>query len=459
MDYQTLLQKQRAFFASGETRSLSFRLTQLKKIKSLLKEHQAELQDALKKDLHRSCMESFLSEFLLLDDELDYIIKNLPRWVKPQKVSSPFPIAFPGKSTIHAEPYGSVLIMGAWNFPLEITLSPLIGAISAGNCVVLKPSEVAVHTEKVLSQILQKHFNEAFLAVVTGGPDVAKALLNEKWDYLFFTGNEKIGKIVAQEAAKHLTPITLELGGKNPCIVDETANLDFAARRIIRAKMMNAGQLCLAPDYLLVHSSCKVELIKKLKYHLHEFYGQNPKQSESFGRIINTKHFDRLTPLLEQGTILVGGDKDKTDLYIAPTLMDDLSWEDGIMQEEIFGPILPIMTYTDFDSMITILKNRPKPLALYLFTRQKEHEGMVINQLSFGGGCINDCLLQHTNNHLPFGGVGQSGIGRYHGRFSFDTFSHHKGIYKRGLAMDVKLEYPPYTDTKYKWIKRLFKML
>ncbi len=450
----SLLKRQRAYFFSGATLPIDFRINQLKKLKSLIQSHEAEIIDALKKDLRKCEMEAIVSEIILMTEEIDYHIKHLHRWAQPEEMSTPFPLSLLGRSRIYREPYGSVLIIGPWNYPFSLIMSPLMGAISAGNCVVIKPSEVASHTEKVIVKILS-HFSAEYIAVVTGGPSIVENLLTEKWDYIFFTGAASIGKIVMSAAAKHLIPVTLELGGKSPCIVDESADLHFAARRIVWAKTSNAGQVCIAPDYLYVHQSCKEALVNSMIQSIQTFFGKDPLQNPDYGRIINQRHFERLVALLAKGHILYGGQYDQTHLTISPTLIDGLSWDDPIMQEEIFGPLLPIFTFEKMDDIIPLIKAQPKPLSLYLFTKNKINEEKILQHLSFGGGCINDCMLQVANYHLPFGGVGQSGMGQYHGRYSFETFSHQKSIYAKKWLFDFNLEYPPYTEKKLRWLKRM----
>lgn len=458
-NFTNILERQRQFFATGVTLPLAFRIEQLKKIQSLLEIHEADIVNALQKDLRKAPMESILDEILLVTEEIKFILKNLSQWMKPKKVPTRSPILWPAKSRIHFEPYGSALIMGPWNYPFLLVMSPLIGAICAGNCAVIKPSEISSHTQNVIVQIINDNFPMEFLYAVKAGPDETTQLLQEKFDYIFFTGGTQVGKIVMQAAAKHLTPVTLELGGKSPCIVDPTANLDFAARRIAWAKSTNSGQVCIAPDYLLVHRSCKEALVDKLQQAFLKFYGENPEKSPSYGRIINQKHFERIKNLMKKGNILFGGQTNEADLYIAPTLIDGISWDDPIMQEEIFGPLLPILTYDKIDEVIHAIKQRPKPLALYLFTKNEETEKRVLQQVSFGGGCINDCILQVANISLPFGGVGDSGLGNYHGKSSFETFSHAKSIYKKTLEIDSGLEYAPYSNKKLWLIRELIKWL
>lgn len=454
--YKTILEKQQQFFRSGATRSLRFRIEQLEKLKFLLSSYEKEISDALYQDLHKPLLEANLNEIIIVIDEINYSIKHLKKWMQPQPVNTPFPTLWPGKSKIYSEPYGTVLIAGPWNYPFMLVFLPLIGAISAGNCMIVKPSELATHTENFIFSFLTEHFSENYIAVIKADMYEMKNVLEEKFDYIFFTGGRQAGKVFMEAAAKHLTPITLELGGKSPCIIDETIPLAFAARRIIWAKMLNAGQTCIAPDYLYVHQSCKKALVEQLKIVLHQFYGDDTEKSQSYARIINRKHFDRLQTLLHNSKVLFGGQTNPEQLYIAPTLIDKVSWNDPIMQEEIFGPLLPILTYQHPDEIIHAIRGHSKPLALYLFTKNKYLEEKIISDLSFGGGCINDCMLQIANPNLPFGGVGLSGMGAYHGKQSFDTFSHRKSIYKKTILFDLKLEYPPYSNKKLWWIKKLF---
>lgn len=457
MTYSHLISQQRQYFASGKTLPLSFRIEQLKKLKSILQTNEKKMLDALYQDLRKAPMESIVSEFMIVIKELEFAIKNLKNWLAPKKVGTIFPILWPGSSQIHFDPYGNVLIISPWNYPLLLSLSPLIGAICAGNCVVIKPSEVASATQNMIVQLINDHFPTKYIAALRADPAQTDALLKEKFDYIFFTGSTSIGKIVMEAAAKHLTPVTLELGGKSPCIVDESADIDYAARRIIWGKFLNAGQTCIAPDYLYVARSCKDKLLNKLQQYIQHFYGENPEKNASYGRIINKKHFERIVKLMQTGTITFGGKTNVDDLYIAPTLITDLTWDDPIMQEEIFGPLLPIIFYDKFDEIIHHIKSHEKPLALYLFTKNKINENRILKNISFGNGCINDCVLQIANYHLPFGGVGASGIGHYHGKYSFETFSHQKSIYKKKFLIDFRLIYPPYSGEKLWWFRQLLK--
>jgi aldehyde dehydrogenase (NAD+) len=373
-------------------------------------------------------------------------------------VRTPFPLLFPGKSHIYAEPYGCTLIIAPWNYPFQLILAPLIGAIAAGNCAIIKPSEIAPHTETLIKEMIAELFDPEYITTVHGGPVVTDQLLKHKFDYIFFTGGTTVGKMIMQAAAAHLTPLTLELGGKSPCIVDDTIDLDYVARRIVWSKYLNAGQTCIAPDYLLVHEKVKNLLVEKIQRQIIKNYGANPQLSESYGRIINQKHVARLQSYLTKGRIVIGGETNAEQHYIAPTVIEDITWQDPVMQDEIFGPILPILTYHSIDDVITQLSKLDKPLALYLFTKNSAVEDRIRNELSFGGGCVNDCLLHIANPNLPFGGVGSSGMNSYHGRRSFDVFSHQKSIYKKLALIDMRLEYAPYSTYKFNWLKRLINL-
>lgn len=458
LTYAAEIDLQRNYFASGETLPIPFRLQQLQKLKSLITMHENKICKALYDDLRKSPTEAIMTEIQFISEEINFICKNLKKWSQGEKVKTPFPALWPGRSKIHFDPYGVVLIIGTWNYPALLTLSPLVGAISAGNCAIIKPSELANNTQNCIADLITNNFPAKYINVVKGGPDETTQLLLNRFDYIFFTGGTHVARIILQAAAKHLTKVTLELGGKNPCIVDADADIEFAARRIAWAKTTNAGQLCLAPDYLLVHHSVKSKLITNLMNQFKQYYGEDPQKSSDYGRIINKKHFERLVGLMRKGTIIHGGQNDSADLYISPTLIDKVNWDDPIMQEEIFGPLLPIFTFDHIQEVYQLIKPRPKSLALYLFTHNKQTERNTLQELSFGGGCINDCILQVANLHLPFGGVGGSGMGNYHGRYSFETFSHSKAIYKKLWPLDLKLEYPPYTPRKSWWLRRLISL-
>ena len=435
---------QREFFATGKTKSYEFRKTQLEKLEKLIKEHDQIILDALHQDLRKPAIEAFGSEVLGSISEIKYILKHLRTWMKPQKVSTPLNL-FPSSSSIHTEPLGVVLIVAPWNYPFSLTMQPLLGAIAAGNCAILKPSEHTPNTSRVIAQIINNNFDPSFITVIEGGIETNQALLAEKFDHIFFTGGTAIGKIVMAAAAKHLTPVTLELGGKSPCIVDATCDLEITAKRIIWGKFYNCGQTCIAPDYLLVQKSIKPILLEKLISYIKTFFGDNPQQSADLGRIVNERQFDRLVGLLDEGKILVGGQYDRGDRYIAPTLIDQVSPDAKVMAEEIFGPILPILEYDQIEEAIALVNAQPKPLALYLFSKNEQLQQRIVQEVAYGGGCFNDIILHVGNPELPFGGVGNSGIGSYHGKASFDTFSHRKSILKNSFRFDLKWRYPPYT--------------
>lgn len=434
--------QQRDFFNTGQTKDVSFRIQLLKTLKKAVVEHKTEIINALNADLSKPEFEAYGTEIWVLR-EIDYAIKHIKSWTKPKKVATPIE-QFPGSARIYPEPLGVVLIIGPWNYPFQLMISPLIGAIAAGNCVILKPSEIAPHTSHVLANIIQKNFNSAYVAVIEGGVETSQQLLTEKFDHIFFTGGTAIGKIVMEAAAKHLTPVTLELGGKSPCIVDSDINIEHTARRIIWGKFLNAGQSCIAPDYLLVNKNIKQDLLDAIQKNIKEFYGDNPTISPDYARIINQKHFNRLVGFLKHGKIIIGGETDLSSCYISPTVIDNISIEDPVMQEEIFGPILPVLEYTDLTEALTIINARPKPLALYFFSRNKHLQERVCCETSSGSICLNDTVMQFGVSALPFGGVGDSGIGSYHGKASFDTFSHYKSVLKKTFLLDPNWRYAPY---------------
>jgi len=454
LDLTTLVKKQREYFQSGITRPLSFRLARLKDLRQAVLRFEQEILDALKNDLNKTPFEAHATEIGMVLGELKCTIKHLPAWVKPRKVKTPLS-NFLARSYITPEPYGIALILAPWNYPFNLTLAPLIGALAAGNCCIVKPSVYAPHTSAVIAQIIRACFEEEFVAVVEGGRQVNQDLLEEKFDYIFFTGSVAVGKTVMLAAAAKLTPVTLELGGKSPCIVDREANIDLAARRITWGKFLNAGQTCVAPDYLLVHKQVKDELINRMKSYIHDFYGRYPCSNPDYPKIINRKHFQRLLGLLKQGDIVTGGQYNEEKLVIEPTIMDHVSWEDPVMQEEIFGPILPVLEYADLTEMIAAINLRPQPLALYFFSTNRKKQQRILANVSFGGGCINDTIMHLANPYLPFGGVGNSGMGAYHGKASFDTFSHRKSILKKSNLFDIKLRYPPYDLSKLRIMKKL----
>jgi aldehyde dehydrogenase (NAD+) len=446
-----IIRQQREFFATGKTKDVEWRIEQLKRLKQAIVDDQEAIVNAVKADLGRPDFEAYFE--IVAISEINYALKHLKSWVKPKKVATSID-QFPASAKIYPEPLGVVLIISPWNYPFQLMISPLTGAIAAGNCAVLKPSEVAANTSRVIADIIQKTFDPAYIAVVEGGVETSQQLLEEKFDHIFFTGGTAIGKIVMQAAAKHLTPVTLELGGKSPCIVDSDVDLKYAAKRITWGKYLNAGQTCIAPDYLLVDRRIKSDLLTEIQKCVGEFYGDDPAQSPDYARLISRRHFERLEPLLKDGEIVIGGQTKPEEKYIAPTVMDQVSWESPVMQEEIFGPILPVLEYTDLKEAIAQINARPKPLALYIFSKDKQKQEQVLQETSSGGVCINDTVMQVGVSTLPFGGVGDSGIGSYHGKASFDTFSHYKSVLKKGFRFDPNWRYPPYKD-KLSLLKRI----
>ncbi len=447
-----IITKQREFFQTGKTKDIDFRIAQLKILKQAILEHEQAIIQALKADLNKPEFETYATE-VLVTKEIDYALKHIQAWIKPKKapVSLDF---FSYSANIYPEPLGVVLIIGAWNYPFQLIISPLVGALAAGNCAIIKPSELSPHTSSIVAEIITKYFEPKYIAVVEGGVETSQKLLAEKFDHIFFTGSTTVGKIVMQAAAKNLTPVTLELGGKSPCIVDTEVNLEHTVKRIVWGKFINAGQTCIAPDYLLVDQKIKNNLIDSLRKTLKEFYGDNPAISPDYARIINQRQFDRLVNFLKDGEIVIGGETNSAERYIAPTVLDRVSLTDPIMQEEIFGPILPIIEYSEITEAIALINSRPKPLALYLFSQNKNLQKRVLQETTSGGVCINDTVIQVGVSSLPFGGVGDSGIGSYHGKASFDTFSHYKSVLKNSFLLDLNWRYAPYKD-KLSLLKKL----
>jgi aldehyde dehydrogenase (NAD+) len=454
MNILETLEKQRKFFNSGATRPLEFRLNQLRTLKQAIKNHEPQIIEALAADLAKSEFEAYETEIGNTYQEINFAKKHLPSWIKPEKVPTPLTI-LPSRSFVYKEPRGTSLIIGPWNFPFQLNIIPLLGSIAAGNTSIIKPSEVATATSRILAELIGKTFSDEYIAVFEGDVQVAKELLAQKFDTIFFTGGTRVGREVAEHAARNLTPAILELGGKSPCIVDVNTNLQITARRIVWGKFLNAGQTCIAPDYVLVHRSEKASLLTKMKEQIVQLFGNDPSKSPDYPRIINKRHFDRLVSLIK-GNIFAGGNHDRTSRYIAPTIIQDVDFEDASMTDEIFGPILPVLEYENLDDAIQLINRRSHPLALYLFTNTKDTEEKIINAVSFGTGCINDCLVQFQNPNLPFGGVGTSGIGSYHGKNSFDAFSHRKSIVKSTSSLDLPLRYPPYKQ-RIKLLRKFMK--
>lgn len=456
-DAKALIAQQRAFFRTKATLPYAFRLKQLKTLRQMIVDNEKQILEALHADLRKSDFEGYGTEVGFCISEIDHTIKHLKSWMKPKKVGTPLFHAI-GSSHLYADPYGVTLIISPWNYPFQLLIAPLIGAICAGNTAMLKPSELAPNTSNIINELISKNFENQYIKVILGAIEESKALLEERFDYIFFTGGVEIGRYVYQCAAKHLTPVTLELGGKSPCIVDENINLEVTSRRILWGKFTNAGQTCVAPDYLLVDEKIKDKLLATMKKHLKEFFGENPQLSPDFGRIINERHFDRLNRLIDENKVFVGGKSDKSDLYISPTILDNISKSDTVMGQEIFGPILPVITYKNVSEAINYINANEKPLAFYIFTENKSFSDKILNETSGGGGCINDTLMHLGNANLPFGGVGESGIGAYHGQSTFDTFSHKKSVHKKSTITDLKIRYAPYKGN-LPILKKLLKWL
>ncbi|WP_414714853.1 aldehyde dehydrogenase, partial [Sporosarcina koreensis] len=436
---------QRNFFYSGMTKDVKFRLDMLERLKKAILLKEEEIYEALQKDLRKSQFEAHVTEVGFVLSSISFMMKHIKEWMEPESVKTPAHLQ-PAKSFIVQEPYGSVLIIGPFNYPFQLVMDPLVGAIAAGNCAVVKPSEAAVHTAKIVKDILTEIYPQDFVQVVEGGVEETSALIHAPFDYIFFTGSATVGKIVMKAAAERLTPVTLELGGKSPAIVDQTANVKRAAERIVWGKFVNNGQTCVAPDYVLVHETVKKKLLKEIINCIQDFYGEDSMDSPDYGRIVNGKHFDRLIEVLnkEKGNIVFGGKSNRDDLYISPTLLDGVLWDSPAMEDEIFGPILPMLSYQNYGEVIHRIRQMPKPLAAYLFSENEQAQEYFLENLSFGGGCINDTISHVGNIHLPFGGVGASGMNAYHGKASFDLFTHSKSILKKSTKLPVRLGYPPY---------------
>ena len=457
-DFCSIISEQRNFFNSGKTKDINFRITQLKLLKSILSKYEQDIVSAVYNDLKKPSYEAFITEIGGTLLELNYALKHLRKWVKPRKIRAPLS-QFKGGGKIYPEPKGLTLIISPWNYPFNLLLTPLIGAIAAGDCAIVKPSELAPNSSKTITSIINATFPPEYIYAIEGDASIVHELLNYKFDHVFFTGSARIGKIIMELASKNLTPVTLELGGKSPCIVDKPAslNLQKISDYIISAKFLNCGSTCIAVDYVLVHKHSKEKLIENFKASLQKFYGEKIENSSDYGRIINISHFKRLSSYLEDGKILFGGEKVEQNLYFEPTLIElDLAdAEKPVMQEEIFGPILPILTYESLNDVIQFINSKPKPLALYLFSKNKEIQQKIINEVPFGGGSINDTLVHPSLPNLPFGGVGESGIGAYHGEYSFETFSHMKSVFYRSPRFDFTKNFrePPYKN-KIKLVKR-----
>lgn len=482
----SILQLQREYYDSGATIPVSFRKEQLKKLYQAIQKYQPQIEEALKKDLGKSSYESFMCEIGLVLSEISYMIRHVKKFSKRKTVYTPL-AQFASHSYVQPVPYGNTLIMSPWNYPFLLSLDPLVDAIAAGNTAIVKPSAYSPATSQVIETLVKECFSPAHVAVVTGGRAENAALLEKKFDFIFFTGSQNVGREVMRHAAANLTPVVLELGGKSPCIVEESANIPLSARRIVFGKYLNCGQTCVAPDFILCHESVHEKLLQELKIQIEKQFGNEPLQNKDYGKIINQKHFDRLCGLLQtanlsagaipcdsrdkadttasfpdtpdnaaSGRLFLGGQTDAASLRIAPTVLDGVSFADPIMQEEIFGPILPVITYRDFDELMLLLKKRPKPLALYLFGSNKAHIRRVNTELSFGGGCINDTIIHLATSEMGFGGVGESGMGAYHGKAGFDAFCHQKSIVDKKIWLDLPMRYQPYTNGFYRKLLEVF---
>ncbi|MBQ4284396.1 MAG: aldehyde dehydrogenase [Lachnospira sp.] len=456
LEIKKLVDTQRTYFYNNQTMSVSGRITALKKLKACILKHESDINEALMKDLGKSNFESYMCEVGMVLSELSYMIKHTKRYAKPKTVYTPL-AQFHSKSYKLPSPYGVTLIMSPWNYPFLLTIDPLIDAIAAGNTAIIKPSAYSPATSAVITRIIEDCFSQEFVAVVNGGRAENTCLLNEHFDYIFFTGSQAVGKEVMRCASTHLTPVTLELGGKSPCIVEKSANIKLAAKRIVFGKYLNCGQTCVAPDYVYCDASIKNELIAAIKSEITKQYGENPLANKDYGKIINQKHFDRINGLIDKTKVVAGGISNSETLQIAPTVMDNVTWEDAVMQEEIFGPVMPILTYNNIDEAINKINSMAHPLALYIFTGNNAIAKKVTTLCGFGGGCINDCIIHLATSEMGFGGFGESGMGSYHGRTGFETFTHYKSIVDKKTWLDLPMRYQPYKSFNSKLLHMFLK--
>lgn len=454
-EIKALLEAQREYYKSGVTIPASFRVEQLKKLYGAVKKYQSEINDALTADLGKSAYEGFMCESGLVLTEISYMIRHTKKLAKRKTVKTPL-AQFPSHSYRQPVPYGNTLIMSPWNYPFLLTLDPLASAIAAGNTAIVKPSAYSPATSKMVEKIIGECFSPEYVAVVTGGRAENAALLDQKFDFVFFTGSQAVGKEVLRHTAEYLTPAILELGGKSPCIVDASANIKLAAKRIVFGKYLNCGQTCVAPDYILCERSVKEEFLAAVTLEIKKQYGEDPLTNKDYGKIINEKHFARLLGLIDEKKVVVGGNSNSDTCQIAPTVMDNVTYDDAVMGEEIFGPIMPILTFDSFDDVVDELKSKDKPLALYLFTSDKKHIKRVTTELSYGGGCINDVIIHLATSEMGFGGVGESGMGSYHGKDGFDAFSHYKSIVDKKTWLDLPMRYQPYKSKLYERLLHIF---
>lgn len=454
MQYKDILQSQKCFYNTNATKDIYFRINQLKYLKFTLIKNEDKLYEALAKDLGKSKFETILTELLSTYTEIDTAIKKLKKWSKRKKVRTNI-ANFPATSYIITEPLGCCLIISAWNYPYQLSLIPAISAIAAGNTVILKPSEVSANASTLMAEIINNEFEQNFFYVAEGGVEETTELLSLHFDKIFYTGNSIVAKIVAKAAANNLTPVTLELGGKSPAFIDDSCDLKISVQRLVWAKFLNAGQTCVAPDYVLLDKKIEIDFLKELKHNINKYYKTHCSDASNYTRIINEKHFDRIIDLIDKDKIFIGGNIDKENLFISPTIIRNINWEDKIMQEEIFGPLLPIITYDKIEDVIKEVKKKDKPLALYIFSKNKRTINKILEEISFGGGCVNDALMHLSNINLPFGGVGNSGMGSYHGEYGFKNFSHQKAILHKSFLFELSMKYFPYTNKKLSCIKKL----
>ncbi len=447
MKADELLTRQRTFFATGKTLSISCRKQALKKLRQAIEIYEKQLFQALKQDLGKSQSESYMSEIGLVKSEISYMLRHLSHFAKEKRVHTPLAQMF-SRSFEKPSPYGNVLILSPWNYPFLLTIEPLVDVLAAGNIAILKPSGYSPQTSLVIKEMIESCFDQDYVAVVTGGRNENNQLLALNFDYIFFTGSKKVGRMVMEKAALHLTPITLELGGKSPCIVDRSANIPLAAKRIVFGKFLNCGQTCVAPDYIYCQKSIKDALVSELKKQIRLQYGQDPLHNADYGKIVNEKHFQRLTDLIDEKKVVAGGKNNQATLQIEPTLLDNVIWQDSVMADEIFGPILPILTFDTLEEIIQTINAQPSPLALYIFSSNRQNINVLKNRIAFGGGCINDVLIHLATSHLGFGGVKESAMGAYHGRYCFETFSHKKSMVDKKTILDLPMRYQPYTKWK-----------
>jgi len=451
-----IISQQKEFFNTHQTKSIGFRIEALKKLKRAILEMEKDIVTALYIDLRKTEYESYISEIGFVLRDLTQHIKKLKKWASIKRVKSSI-LIFPSKSYIKPEPYGTVLIMGPWNFPFQLIMTPLIGAISAGNTAIIKPAHYSQNTSSVINELISRYFDPKYLSVFLGGREINQALLEEKYDYIFFTGSTSLGKIVMETASKNLTPVSLELGGKNPCVVDSDANINIAAKRILWGRLLNNGQCCVSPDYVFVHKNIKSALVGKIISYINTFYGKDPSNSKDLPRIINKQAFERLAGLLKNGEIIAGGISSMDDKYISPTLIEGVNTGDPIMNEEIFGPILPVLEYENINEVIDYINSKSKPLSVYYFSKSKQKQKYLLDKTTSGSICFNDTIIYYFNPNLPFGGVGNSGMGRYHGKYTFETFSNSKAVLRNSTIIDLPFRYAPYKDGRLKLIRKLLK--